>query len=151
MSSNPFYVRPLIYTSVSPSDCLRSNALLTGSCWTEAETLYNSQQCYSNLHLTSIWKMRQYPYFNWRIPGGFQEYILNITVLWAAVFSLRVRVLVMKKYDVLSAGPYTCTIQSDDKWPLQVNHSRGLMFVFNWVSLFIANKIHCQRKTLVWV
>jgi len=45
MSPNPFYVRTLIYTPVSQSDHLCSNALLTGSCWTEAETLYNSQQC----------------------------------------------------------------------------------------------------------
>jgi len=50
--------------------------------------------------------MIKYPYFNQRIPGGFREYILNITVLWAAIFSLGVMVLVLKKYNVLSTGPY---------------------------------------------
>jgi len=62
-----------------------------------------------------------------------------------------VTVLVLKKYDVLSTGLYTCAIQSDDKWPLHVNHSRDLMFVFNWVSLTVANKIHCQSETLIRV
>jgi hypothetical protein len=45
-----------------------------------------------------------YPYFNWRSPGGFQEYIFNIV---GSHILTRGKGISIEEMQCLSAGPYS--------------------------------------------